>query len=150
VTDEPSRTATVPADLEAFPRIVAWAEEAAAWLMLPSSTTYAIQLCLEEAFTNIVRHGYPAVDDRAGRGRDVRLSIEPVDADVTLTIEDWGIPFNPVEFHSLATPASIEDAIVGGQGIRLMRRFAQEMRYQRRGDCNVLRLRFTVTAKAGA
>jgi len=145
--DGSAQTLTVPADLSAFPQLVAWAEDLARELMLPSSTSYAIQLCLEEAFTNIVRHGFADAGPCVNGREQVRIAAEMVEGDVVLTIEDSGVPFNPLEYRSVVAPAgSIEDAVVGGQGIRLMRRFAQQMDYEWRNDRNCLRLRFTVSA----
>ena len=147
--DASARRLAVPADLSAFPQLVAWAEDLARELTLPSSTSYAIQLCLEEAFTNIVRHGFVDAGPRVHCGEQVRIAAEMVDGDVVLTIEDGGVRFNPLEYRSVATSGSIEDAIVGGQGIRLMRRFAHQMDYAWCNNRNCLRLRFVVSAEAG-
>ncbi len=123
----------VVADLQEYPRLIAWIEEFAAGHDVPASTSFALQLCLEEAFSNIVRHGY------AG---DVRVTLDRRERTVLLGFADRGIPFDPTTVPAPARAASIEDAAVGGQGIHLMRTFAQRLDYERRDGENRLRLHF--------
>ena len=141
--DAPQRL-VVRADLEEFPRLVAWTEGLAGSLDLPASTSFAIQLCLEEAFSNIVRHGSFERPGAAGPDNDVRLTLARHDGAVVMTVEDSAAAFDPLAVAAPSAPASIEDAVVGGQGINLMRKFAQRMEYERRDGMNRLSLHFTV------
>ena len=134
----------IRADLEEFPRLVAWTEGLAGRLELPASTSFAIQLCLEEAFSNIVRHGVCDRSDGSDRDTNVRLTLARDDGAVVMTVEDSGAAFDPLTVAPHATPASIEDAVVGGQGIHLMRQFSQRMEYDRLDGVNRLRLHFTL------
>lgn len=141
--DEPQRL-VVRADLEEFPRLVAWTESLAGRLELPSSTSFAIHLCLEEAFSNIVRYGFFGRPDGAVQGKDVCLTLARHDAAVVMTIEDSAAAFDPLTVAAPTKPASIEDAVVGGWGIHLMRTFSQRMEYERRDGINRLSLHFTL------
>jgi anti-sigma regulatory factor (Ser/Thr protein kinase) len=143
VDDEPQRL-VVRADLDEFPQLVEWTEGFARRLELPASTSYAMQLCLEEAFSNIVRHALFGRSDKADQDKDVRLTLARHDGAVVLTIEDSAAAFDPLTVAAPTAPASIEDAVVGGQGIHLMRKFSQRMEYERRDGMNRLRLHFRV------
>jgi anti-sigma regulatory factor (Ser/Thr protein kinase) len=134
----------VQAELNEFSRLSAWAEDVVGRMGVSPSTSFAIRLCLEEAFSNIVRHGFFDGMDGSEVGKDIHLTLERIDGAVMMTIEDGGIAFDPRSVPAPAVSQSIEDAIVGGQGINLMRQFAQQLDYERLDRRNRLRLRFEV------
>jgi anti-sigma regulatory factor (Ser/Thr protein kinase) len=133
----------VQAELNEFSRLSAWSEDVVGRMGVSASTSFAIRVCLEEAFSNIVRHAFVGRDGHE-IGKDVCLTLERSNRAVVMTIEDGGIAFDPRSVPAPAAPRSIENAIVGGQGINLMRQFAQQMDYERLDRGNRLRLRFEV------
>ncbi len=145
-----SETLIVQAEMAEIARVALWAEAYAERLALPARTAFALQLCFEEAVSNIVRHGFSGQQDEAGLNRDVRLHLRHTPHDVTMTIEDFAAAFDPLSVPLPAAPASIADAQIGGQGINLMRRFAQDIAYERRDGMNRLTLRFDLPQPAGA
>jgi serine/threonine-protein kinase RsbW len=136
----------IQAELGELVRVGNWIEALALSLSLPAATVYAIQLCFEEAVSNIVRHGQIVPTDGHAH---VRLGVERRSGAVIVTIEDHGIPFDPRMAAVPAKPSRLEDMAIGGQGIHLMRKFAQHMDYERAVDVNRLTLRFDVPAGAG-
>jgi anti-sigma regulatory factor (Ser/Thr protein kinase) len=100
------------------------------------SSAFALQLCLEEAVTNIMRHG-----ERGARATRIIANVEQDGSDLVLTIEDDGSPFDPTRFPT-SRARTLDEATRGGFGIGLMRRFARRVEYQRSRGRNQLRLTF--------
>jgi anti-sigma regulatory factor (Ser/Thr protein kinase) len=113
-----------------FPPRLAGVDEAARALRVlleagsvDGDTQYAIELAFEELATNIVRYGSPS--------GDIEAEIAFTDDEVVLTFEDNGVPFDPGTHPEAATPASIDEAQVGGLGLTLVRRFSTRLTYER-------------------
>jgi anti-sigma regulatory factor (Ser/Thr protein kinase) len=137
----------VQAEIAELARIGNWVDALVERWGLPQSMSFAIHLCCEEALSNIVLHGCSGRQDETGLNKDVRLALECGNDAVTLTIEDHGVAFDPFEVAAPAVPTTISEARIGGQGIHLMRKFAQHLAYERRDGMNCLTLRFDL-AKA--
>lgn len=105
----------------------------AAWLApraVPADAAFALRLCLEEALANIVMHG--------GEGEaSIAASLAEEDGSLVLRISDDGMAFDPV------TAESPKEAVIGGNGLILLRRYSNAMSYRREDGRNHLALRFT-------
>jgi anti-sigma regulatory factor (Ser/Thr protein kinase) len=134
-----SETLTVRADLAELSRVNAWLALAGARLALPAGTIFALDLCLEEAVSNIIRYGLKAAPPER---QTVQLTMSHEATLLRLMIEDHGPAFDPTQAPDPELPTQLEDAAIGGLGIHLMRRFAQSMRYQRQDGINKLILDF--------
>ena len=99
--------------------------------------SHAVQLCLEEAVSNIVMYGADI-----GNSLDISVELERNGEALVARIEDNGRPFDPTRASPPTLAASLEEAKVGNLGIALMRSFATEMKYERRLGRNRLTLRF--------
>jgi anti-sigma regulatory factor (Ser/Thr protein kinase) len=123
-----------------FPGTLAGFQEAAGVLRglldtrrLHGDARYNVELAFEEIATNIIRHGSPT--------GDVELAIAFDDDETVLTFEDDGVPFDPCEQPDPAMPASIDEALVGGLGLVLVRKVSTRIAYERTPQCrNHLRL----------
>jgi anti-sigma regulatory factor (Ser/Thr protein kinase) len=116
-----------------FPGTLAGFEAAARTLLdvlsswpLDRATCYKIELAFEEIGTNIVLHGAPT--------EDVEVTVSLHEQEVVLTFEHDGIEFDPRAHPAPVTPASIEDAKVGGLGIMLVKDLAARLDYERTAD----------------
>lgn len=95
-----------------------------------SESLHDLHLIAEEACVNVLRHAYPA--DKPGplgllvqaKARDGRTLIE-------LTIEDEGIPFDPLSVPEPDRDGPVEDMPLGGLGVMLIRRLSDVQRYTR-------------------
>jgi len=123
-------------DLSGLGRLAGWIE-AGAQQKLSADTSFAVQLCLEEAVANIIMHG-GAKDDRM----EIAIELERDGAMLVARIEDTGCEFDPTQFPPLSMAKSLDEAKVGDCGIHLMRSFASSMHYERREGRNRLTLRF--------
>jgi anti-sigma regulatory factor (Ser/Thr protein kinase) len=139
-------TLIVRAEMAELQRISAWADTISERLRIPQSVAFSIQLCLEEAFSNIVQYGFSDVEDSLDSNRDVRLIFEHDEKTATITIEDRGMPFDPLRRSEPARPTSLDNAPIGGFGIYLMKRFANTMTYERRDELNHLTICFDLAA----
>ncbi len=110
-------------------RLASWSEAFAETIDLPATSRYALQLCLEEQVSNIVRH----CDATA----PIRVTLTAMADSLVATVADQGTAFNPLDGHARDRPEG-----TGGLGLGLMRAFAGEIGYERRDGENRLVLRF--------
>ncbi len=141
---EPERTQSDAPDqlvlhsnLSDMERLSVWVDAIAAKNGLAEPTKFAVHLCLEEVVSNAIRHGY-----RSQPGQFVTVSYtEPQSGHYVFTVEDDGTPFNPLGLPAL--PAIGPDpGRLGGQGIRLLRGFADTLEYESKPGGNRLRIGF--------
>jgi anti-sigma regulatory factor (Ser/Thr protein kinase) len=108
---------------------------------LSDETVFAINLCLEEALSNIIRHGHneepghPLTVDACTDGRSMLL----------FTIEDQAphfLPPEPMAPEGASRPVTIDELQPGGQGLPLLRRFANLLTWQQIPDGNRLTIGF--------
>ena len=103
---------------------------------MPASATQAAELALEEHLTNVFNYGY---SDNVVHEIIVRFSVN--DDWFQIEIEDDGRRFNPLERPPVDTSMPLEQRPIGGLGIHLIRKFMDELDYQRVDGKNVLRMR---------
>lgn len=115
---------------------IAWIEALGETQQWPPKTGFALTLCADEALTNIATY---ARQD-SGAPAHISLSCGPVEGGWALCIADNGAPFDPTAQDSAALASSVEDAPIGGHGLRLMRHYLQALHYRRRQDRNELLL----------
>ena len=65
---------------------------------LSQRTVFKMNLALEELVSNIISYGYPDDDDHW-----IKVVISFIKGVLVISLEDDGIPFNPVEDYVLAT-----------------------------------------------
>ncbi len=130
--------------LDELARVWPWVEALAAEYSIPAETQFAIQLCLEEALSNIIRHGYR---DQPDQPITVDCATPAGTLELVFTVEDRAPAFDPLAPSAVemaAAPTSIDQLQAGGQGIRLMRRFAGSLAYQRLPGGNRLSIGFAL------
>lgn len=116
-----------------------WARALAERAGLAERRAYALDLCVVEIVTNVVNHGY------AGAPGPIRLELHLGRAAAILAVADEAPEFNPLALPTPAVPASLDEAIVGGYGIHMVRSTADGCRYERRGGRNVFTAYFGVS-----
>ena len=115
---------------------LAWLEGVAERDGWPARTLFALTLCADEALTNVITHALPV----SAAPLQLRLECARTDGGVLLRIEDNGAAFDPTAQASPELAPSLDDAQIGGHGLRLMRHYLRALHYQRQNDCNVLLL----------
>jgi anti-sigma regulatory factor (Ser/Thr protein kinase) len=123
--------------LSEIARIPAWVEKLAIHPPINESVQFAINLCLEEAISNVIRHGYVSGETDS----QVMLEFaEPREGYLVFTIEDGGTPFNPLMAPETPLLDEQGEISIGGRGIQLMRGFADTLEYERTATVNRLRI----------
>ena len=121
-------------------RVQPWIDALADQYGFSEDTRFAMHLCVEEALANVVMHGY-----RSEPGHPIVLRSSVSGYNLFLVIEDRAPAFAPVEPASprdATTPVSLESIEPGGNGIRLLYRFAGSVAYERFADGNRLTIGF--------
>lgn len=124
--------AKFPATIDGVVNAASWLHAAAEAGQLPGKLVFALEVCLEELFTNVMRHGGPGpsgLDDDAAP-LSVDLSLELAADDVALLVEDNGRPFDPSQAPARPIRKPLEEVMPGGLGIQLIRSFSNELLYE--------------------
>lgn len=133
----PSDTLALAADVDEIPKVSEWLEALAERDDMPPNLLFGLQLSVEEALANVISHGFPDHRHRAV----IRLEYQKLDDRRFLVrIVDNGVAFDPTVVVSPDMAESVEDAEIGGHGVRLMRHFLEAISYERTGDENHLLL----------
>ena len=85
---------------------------------------------------NVCNYAY-AKSDEPGSVRVEYVYNAGPDA-LTVSITDWGTPFDPLAHTDPKAPSSIADAKIGGLGIMMVRRLTDDLSYVRDDSANVV------------
>lgn len=110
-----------PSDLADIRRFV---KETAQELGLDEASIHALELAVDEACTNVMRHAYQAQEGR------IEIQIQTVDDWVEVVIRDWGEPFDPESVPPPDLDAPLEERPIGGIGLFLMRQMMDRVDFQ--------------------
>lgn len=104
---------------------------------IPPEQLDRLDLFLNEALANVMDHGGPSAL-AAPIDLGIRVGGLPGACEATLTIADGGSPFNPLDHTPRPAPQSLDDAVPGGLGIRMIRAVADDVTYAREDSRNHL------------
>jgi anti-sigma regulatory factor (Ser/Thr protein kinase) len=122
----------------------AWTEELASQYAIPPEVKFAMDLCLEEAVSNIIRHGYAGKEEKP----IILHFAMPRDGYFVVMVDDEAPYFNLLDAPELPMVSPNEDR-VGGLGIRLLRQFADVLEYEPMPTGNRLRMGFLARSSNG-
>jgi anti-sigma regulatory factor (Ser/Thr protein kinase) len=121
---------TTKADMAELPRLMALVETACERHAVPADTRNDLELMAEEACVNVIRHAYPP-GEPGPLSLTVRLEQRQGQPSLVLTLEDQGRPFDPLAQPAPDLTANAQERQIGGLGIHLIRRFCDELHYER-------------------
>lgn len=122
----------VPAKIEYLDNVMSFVKECLDGYDI-DHIEYALELGVEELFTNIVNYAYPEVTGQIV----VRGEVEQTPLRCRFSFVDSGIPFDPLERELPDTELPIEERPIGGLGIFLVRKLFDEIFYEYKDNCNV-------------
>jgi anti-sigma regulatory factor (Ser/Thr protein kinase) len=132
-------TMTAQRHRSSFPATIDGVVAAAGWLhgvaeaeRLPEKLAFGLEVCLEELFTNVIRHGGPGPastnDDEPPLSVELELAL--AGEDVSLVVEDNGRPFDVSQAPANPIRRPIEEVMPGGLGMQLIRSFSSDLLYE--------------------
>lgn len=107
----------------------------------PQKLRFQLMLCLEEALANLAAHAFPAgTQPPPAQAPRVELRCLRAGPGIHLEIIDNGVAFDPTAATLSPLALTLDEALPGGHGLRLMRSSLSDMTYRRDGDRNRLTL----------
>ena len=112
-----------------------WFRDFAGSLGVDPDRCLDLELCVNEIFMNIVSYAF---EDR--RVHRIRIDLESDGGELLVRFEDDGVPFNPLDAPDPHADETLASARIGGWGLPIVRALGGAVRYERRGNRNVLTL----------
>ena len=100
---------------------------------VPEAVLMKIHLAFDDVLSNIVQYAYPE-----GGKHKIVTNFQIYSDQVLITIIDDGQPFNPLLANTPDTELSLEERVIGGLGIHLVKNIMDDCRYRRKIDQNIL------------
>jgi serine/threonine-protein kinase RsbW len=118
-------TLVVPAKYDQLIVVCEFVTSAARSAGLDPLDVDGVEIAVEEACANIVKHAY------GGEGRgDIECTCFIGASGLTVTLRDFGRSFDPASVPKPYANASLEDTIIGGWGLHLIHRLMDVVRFE--------------------
>ena len=122
-------------DFKQITNTVEWFEAFAMENNMPFSIVQKINIAFDELLNNIISYGYKDQDVH-----EIDIEIELRGERLIIIICDDGIPFNPFKKDPPDTMLNIEERMIGGLGIHLVKNLMDECKYERQTNKNIITL----------
>ncbi len=132
---ETHQTIVLRNDIREMSRIIDAITQIADSVDCPPVVVHDVTLAMEEIFSNIVFYGF---GDDLDHNITLHLVIEG--DSLILTLQDEGIPFNPLNVHIGRRDKPLEERDKGGMGITLAKNLMDQMEYRRERGKNIMRM----------
>lgn len=134
-------TEVYPARFENLGRVRDFVAELAEKCGLEPAAVYAVQLAVDEAFTNIIEHAY------GGESEEKIECMCQIEKDaLVITLRDCGKPFDPSAVPEPDFEADLEEREVGGLGLYFIHQLMDDVQFifvdqpETGKTCNLLRM----------
>ena len=115
-------TTTFPGRYKSLARISEFVSQYAQEAGLDEIATYTVLVAVDEACTNIIEHAY------GGEGRgDIQCACDVNDDSLTITLRDWGDPFDPASVPEPDFNVPLQELQLRGVGLVLMKKIMDEI-----------------------
>ena len=140
-TDE--HTLVLPNDLASLPKLGEFLTDAGTRFGWDEDVGYQLNLAVEEIVANAILHG-----QRELGAHEISVTMRVEQGWVIITVEDDGVPFNPLDVPPADINAALENRRIGGLGMHLVRAVIPSLSYSREGDRNRLVMKKPIPASA--
>ena len=134
-----SKLVASDADLKRLRDAMGFVDAELANRLCPISVQRKLDVALEELFANVCRYAYAGQDEPGKVRVDYVYNTNP--SSLTVSITDWGVPFDPVAYLDPSRPKSLDDIDNVGMGLMMAHKSVEDMSYVRDGDANVTAFR---------
>lgn len=141
ISSETQEIMVYPAQFENLDHVREFVGDAAQKCGLDAAAIYAVQLAVDEGFSNIIEHAY------GGECLEkIECKCQIADSGLTVTLRDCGVPFDPTAIHDPDLAAELEERDIGGLGLYFIRQLMDEVEFSFMRDpetgkrCNILRM----------
>lgn len=124
-------------DGEAVARAIRWLEDIAEREGWPPRLVFGLTLSLDEALNNVVSYAFDP-PPAGGAAPAASLAYRRAGGRIEIELRDNGRPYDPTRNQPSALVTNLDDAELGGHGIRLMRHYLHDLAYKREGGWNCL------------
>jgi serine/threonine-protein kinase RsbW len=132
----PTQTKKFPGRFDSLSKMSEFVTRAASAAGFSQTAIYAVEMAVDEACTNIIEHAYGGEE----RG-DIECTCQVSEGELTVTLRDFGRPFDPSGVPEPNIHAGLEERREGGLGLFLMRKLMDEVHFEFTADSgNVLTL----------
>ncbi|MBU0475942.1 MAG: ATP-binding protein [Bacteroidetes bacterium] len=114
--------------------IASFVEQFGAENNLSQKHIFELNLILDELITNTINYGYS--DDEAHM---IEISMEIENENILVKIIDDGNEFNPLSKEEVNINENLDQRKIGGLGIHIVKQKTDEIKYERKGDKNIVR-----------
>ena len=127
----------VNADISELDNVLAFADEILEEAGCAMKAQMQIDIAIEEIFVNIAHYAYPE-----GTG-EALITVETDDTakNATITFEDQGIPYDPLQNEDPDITLSADDRPIGGLGIFMVKKSMDEVSYEFKDGKNRLTIK---------
>lgn len=118
-------TVNFPGKFESLSKISQFVTKAARKAGLGDKETYAVQLAVDEACSNIIEHAY------RGEGiGDIQCTCQVSERGLTIIIKDQGSPFKPKKIPEPNKKAALKNLKPRGAGLYLIRKLMDKVNFE--------------------
>lgn len=135
IPPEVSGCITVPAELSRLDDVLAMIHDELGQRHCPITVQHQLDIVIEELFVNVCKYAYEELGTVGECMVEYVYNANP--SSLTISITDWGVPFDPLAHADPKLPTSVDDARIGGLGILMVKRMVNDMSYLRDGEANV-------------
>ena len=115
-----------------FEDAMAFLEEQMDLAELPMKISMQVSVAFEEMYVNVCHYAYPNEDGT------VLVRIVAEDGVLKITLDDTGLPYDPLKKEDPDITLSAEERSIGGLGIFIVRKTMDDMQYEYKDGHNIL------------
>ncbi len=131
---------TMSAKKENIPEVVDFVDRELDELGCSEKTKSQINIAIDELFSNIANYAYGEENGEV----TVVIENDSMPCAVSISFQDEGKPFNPLEIGDPDVTLSARDRKIGGLGIFMVKKSMDDVQYEYRGGKNILTIRKTL------
>lgn len=118
------QTVTYTARFENLDRVRDFVGDQAERSGFEPAAVYAVQLAVDEAFSNIIEHAYGGESDE-----EIECQVQTGRKEMVISLRDCGKPFEPDDVPQPDLTAELEEREIGGLGLYFIRQLMDEVEF---------------------